>query len=104
MAIAEIQTKSAPVIPALKDVMINGMSPFWSDRDAADERIEEAHALLVTLAGAFLSADRSGADTSDIIEQRGEITGRALEGIASLIARSAHHRSAARAASVAEEA
>ena len=55
----------APTIPALTDLKINGVSPFWSHRDGVDERLAEAHAILTMLADRhdMIGEDAEGGDS-----------------------------------------
>ncbi|WP_067736291.1 hypothetical protein [Novosphingobium naphthalenivorans] len=96
MAIAELQTKSTPVIPGVDRLRINGMTPFCSNDDNdADRRFSEAHALLTTLSSAIYADELIAPGERNVSDQRPEILACALEGIASLIALGMHHRIAA---------
>ena len=73
--------------PSLEAFKINGVSPFWSPADAADEHMAQAHALLTLLAGAHGVCDQIDTDSADPFDNiRHGITARALDGIASLVA------------------
>ncbi len=66
---------------------INGITPFWSPADAADQQLAQAHALLTLLSGAHSVCDGITSDQADHFENvRHGVTASALEGIASLIA------------------
>jgi hypothetical protein len=71
----------------LTNFEINGITPFHSPADNAEEALAQAHAILTTLAGAEQVCDRITEDEADGYDNiRHAITGRALEGIATLIA------------------
>lgn len=85
-------------IPALKDLKINGTSPFGSHADGVDERLAEARALLALLSGAHNVCEEVGPARADaFLELRSEIVGRALEGIGTLIALAQYHNDCAHA-------
>jgi hypothetical protein len=70
----------------LENFKINDVTSFWSPGDTVIECLDQAHALLLMLAaGEFVSDEAPpGADQLSSINER--IRGRALEGIATLIA------------------
>ena len=107
MAVTELRGQGAQEnlkakLPALSDLKINGATPFWSHRDGASARLAEAYALLTMLRGAHDVCEEvseqmkvekigdqwvSGPDYADAFKNiRHEIQGRALEGVATLIA------------------
>lgn len=92
MATTALRADSAPVTPAtplplLTDVKINGVTPFWSHRDGVDDRINEAHAILVMLADRH---DQIGEDV-EAGDIRHEIQSQALAGVKSLLALAMYH-------------
>lgn len=93
MADKTLEPSARPVdtsrAPTLTDFKLNGTAPFWSHANSADQRIEEAHAILLTLSGAFASADDAKEGTPG--EVRPAIVAQALQGIATLIALAQHH-------------
>ncbi|MEN8859010.1 hypothetical protein [Qipengyuania flava] len=71
----------------LTQFSINGVTPFYSPGDTGDSCLAEAYALLQLLAGAHQTCEEAGADAADSFNNiRHEITGRALDGIGTLIA------------------
>lgn len=92
MATTTLRADSAPVtpaptIPALTDLKINGVSPFWSHRDGVDERLAEAHAILTMLADRhdMIGEDAEGGDIRHAIQSQ------ALAGVKSLLALAVYH-------------
>lgn len=75
--------------PCIRDFKLNGTSPFRNHANSADQRIEEAHALLLTLSAAFASADDAKERTPG--EVRPTIVAQALQGVATLVALAQHH-------------
>jgi hypothetical protein len=66
---------------------INGVTPFHSPGDTGDSCLGEAYALLQLLAGAHQTCEEAGTEAADSFDNiRHEITGRALDGIGTLIA------------------
>ena len=104
MAVAELLTKAGHAnpeteLPKLSAVRINGVSPFYSARDGASDRLAEAFALLTVLKGAHDVCEEAGEDAADAFATiRHEIHGRALEGIGTLIALAQYHLDCANAA------
>jgi len=97
MAVAELRGQSGqenPKIqyPPIDGVKINGASPFWSHGDGASERLSEAYALLTMLRGAHDVCEAVQPEFADAFDNvRHEIQGKALEGIATLIALAQYH-------------
>ena len=98
MANNHLQADSASVIPTLQDVSVNGIRPFMGHLDDLPARLDEAHALLTFMAQASRVCDDAGREASDALRNLNpEVTSRALEGIASLVALAVHNRDAAEA-------
>ena len=80
----------------LANTNVNGTTPFWSPEDGANDRLNEAHALLTVMARGYRAAqDAGGAVADEFGLQRHQVTAAALEGIATLIALAMHQTAAA---------
>lgn len=96
---AHADTPEQSAIPTLKNLRINGVSPFGSSGDGVDERLEEAHALLLVIAAGFDADEECGriGIESSLTNLRSGIVSKALGGLATLLALAQHHNDAATA-------
>lgn len=90
---------SVAPLPKLNELRINGTAPFGiSYADSADQRLAEAHAILLVFVSAHDCAEEAGNDAADSFHNlRHAITARALEGVATLIALAQHCEDCAQA-------
>ena len=80
----------APQLPALAELKINGVSPFWSHGDGMVERVAEAHAILTMLADRHDMAEDNRRLEAEC-DIRHEIQSRALAGVQTLLALAVYH-------------
>lgn len=79
--------------PRLADFRINGVAPFWSAPDNAEQCMSEAHALLTVMSAAMEDSEYivgqqidAGQRDSNFGSLRASIQARAVDGVARLIA------------------
>lgn len=98
MAKPQVQADSAgrnPVsAPNILELKINGSTPFLSHADAANDRLADAHAILLVMSQAFEGAHEAGflsetRETIDHLSQR--IVARALDAVSNLVAYAQYH-------------
>lgn len=86
-----VRVASAPDILNFK---LNGTTPFLSHRDAANDRLSDAHAILVIMSRAYLDAQDALSDSSrrETIETIPPgIISEALDAVSNLIAYAQYH-------------
>lgn len=81
-------------VPDILNLTINGTTPFLSHRDAADDRLSDAHAILQVMSCAYMDAQSAlsqGGKRETIETVSPGLISEALDAVANLIAYAQYH-------------